>query len=132
MLKKNKIIKIKVKNPKKIRLIKKPSVNCNLKIQIKSKDLIIKNKKALLKNLKKKYRLIIESQRYKSKHFNKTVVIKGPVCHSKSKESYTTVQTLDYINFTSKNLAQSLKFFIESDKIFLKKGSNRFKLSTTI
>ena len=132
MLKKNKIIKIKTKNVVRKKLIQKPSVNCNLKIQIKVKDLILENKKALLKNLEKNYGLSIESQRYKSQQFNRTVVNKGPVCHSKAKESYTITQTLDYINFSNKNLAQSLKFFIESEKLFLKKGSSKFKLSMNI
>lgn len=132
MLKKNKIIKLKRKDLKGKKLIRKPSINCDLKIKIKVKNLILENRKALLKNLEKSYGLSIESQRYKSQQFNRTVVNKGPVCHSKSKESYTITQTLDYMNFSSQNLAQSLKFFIESEKLFLKKGSNKFKLSMNI
>jgi len=132
MLKKNKIIKLKRKDLRGKKLIRKPSINCNLKIQIKVKNLILENRKALLKNLEKSYGLSIESQRYKSQQLNRTVVNKGPVCHSKSKESYTITQTLDYMNFSNQNLAQSLKFFIESEKLFLKKGSNKFKLSMNI
>lgn len=132
MLKKNKIRKIQRKNFERKKLIQKPQINCNLKIQIKIKDLILEDKGCLLKNLEKNYGLSVESQRSQSQQFNRTVVNKGPVCHSKSKESYTITQTLDYMNFFNQNLAQSLKFFIETEKLFLKKGSTKFKLSMNI
>ena len=131
MLKKNKIIKIK-KKIQRNKLIQKPSVNCDLKIQIRIKNLILDDKEVLLKNLTKNYGLLLTSQNSKCQQFNKTVINKGPVCHSKSKESYTITQTLDQINFFNQNLAQSLKFFIEGEKLFLKKGSTLFKLSMNI
>lgn len=132
MLKKNK--KIKIQNTKTIKnkLIKKPCINCNLKIRIKMQNSIIENKPILLKKLVERYNLSLESQSFKRQQINRTVVNKGPVCHSKSKETYITTQTLDQIYFSSNNLAQSLKFLIESEFFFLKKGSNKYKLSMNI
>lgn len=127
MLKKNKITKLKNQKNKSKLIIKD-----GLKIEIKIKNLILENKQILFKELEKKYGLFLENQRSISKKINRTVVNKGPVCHSKSKESYNTIQKNDYLNFSNKNLAQSLKFFIEADKFFLKKGSSQFKLSINI
>ena len=132
MLKKNK--KIKKQNTKTVRnkLIKKPFINCNLQIRIKMKNSIIENKPILLKNLITRYNLSLKSQSSKQQQINRTVVNKGPTCHSKSKETYITTQNLEQLHFYSNNLAQSLKFFIESEFFFLKKGSNKFNLSMII
>lgn len=132
MLKKNK--KIKKQNTKTVRnkLIKKPTINCNLQIRIKMKNAIIENKAVLLKNLITRYNLSLKSQSFKQKQIDRTVVNKGPVCHSKSKETYITTQNLEQMYFSSNNLSQSLKFFIESEFFFLKKGSNKFNLSMII
>lgn len=131
MLKKNKIVK-KKNNIKRTKLIQKPLINCNLKIKLQIKNLIIENKEILFNILIKNYGLKIESHSFKQQNINRTVINKSPVCHSKSKESFFIIQTIDNINFSNQNLAQSLKFFIESEKFFLKKGSNQFKLSMNI
>lgn len=132
MLKKNK--KIKKRNTKTIinKLIKTPCINCNLQIRIKTKNAIIENKSVLLKNLITRYNLSLKSQSFKQQQINRTVINRGPVCHSKSKETFITIQNSEQMYFSSNNLSQSLKFLIESEFFFLKKGSNKFNLSMFI
>ena len=94
--------------------------------------MILKDKKILFKKFKKKYNILLKSKIFKSKLLNRTVVNKGPVCHSKSKETYINKQNQTILNFHSKNLAKGFKFLIEGDKFFFKNGCNQFKLSMTI
>lgn len=104
----------------------------NLIIKLKSKDLILDNSRYFIKKLKKRYKIQLKSQRSITHRVDKTVVNRGPVCHSKSKESYYRMEKINWFTFSSQNLARSFQFLIEGQLFFFKKGSNRFKLSMKI
>ena len=124
------IIKKTIKKSNKLSFKKNPK--WNLTINLKSKDLILDNSRHLMNKLKKRYKMQLKSQRSVFRRVDKTVVNRGPVCHSKSKESYYRTEKINWFTFSSQNLAKSFQFLIEGQLFFFKKGSNRFKLSMKI